>query len=81
MTQTAIPTPRGRAEIPLESAHKFTSTCPIREQFPSSQRKVVAGVFPGFYATLPSSREANTAACADRPAPLPPFFALEGRVQ
>lgn len=80
MTQTAIATPRGTAEIPLESAHKFTSTCLSREQFPSFQRKVVAGffLFPGFCASLPRGKEAEIPVCIQPDIPRTFFFSFPG---
>lgn len=85
VTQTAIATPRGTAKIPLESAHKFTSTRLIREQFPSFQRKVAAVffLFPGFCASLPRGKEAEISVCTHSlafPEPFSSIF-LEGGVQ
>lgn len=61
VTQRAITTPRGTAQIPLESAHKFISTCLITEQFPSFLIKVG---FSRFLRISPSCKEANIPVCA-----------------
>lgn len=61
VTQRAITTPRGTAQIPLESAHKFTSTCLIREQFPSFLRKV--GFFQVSVHLCPAAKRQTFLSC------------------